>query len=97
MLTALTALAIDGIVPRQSERSRHHPRSVSVGRRADFNEKPAITLYPSRLSLRAERASLGLRQRSAARLCCDSAGQGLQDPQRTDPVDGDDRDAQGGR
>jgi hypothetical protein len=65
MLIALTALAIDTIAPRQSERSRHHPRSVNVGSRADFNKKPAITLYPSRLVSTRRK---GIARSSAARL-----------------------------
>ena len=44
----------------------------------------------------AEGPPLGIRQRSTARLCCDPTGRGLQGPQRTDAVDGDDRDTRGG-
>ncbi len=39
---------------------------------------------------------LGLRQWTTARLCRDPAGRGLQGAQRTDAVDGDDRDTRGG-
>ena len=42
------------------------------------------------------RATLGLRQRSTARLRRHPAGRGLRGPQRTDPLDGDDRDTRGG-
>jgi hypothetical protein len=68
--------------------------------RFDMNESTAMAC-PERgrgqgdrrsLSLCSEGPPLGFRQRSTARLCPHPAGRGLQDPQRADPVDGDDRD-----